>query len=105
VIADIKRTPDERFANLPGYAFAPHYVDMLPGYQGLRVHYIDEGAKDARRTFLCLHGQPSWSYLYRKMIPAFSESGARVIAPDWLGSGALTSRWMTPPTPSISTAT
>jgi pimeloyl-ACP methyl ester carboxylesterase len=87
VIADIQRTPDERFANLPGYAFAPHYVDTLPGYEGLRVHYIDEGAKDARRTFLCLHGQPSWSYLYRKMIPAFSESGARVIAPDWLGFG------------------
>lgn len=87
MMADVKRTPDERFANLPGYAFAPHYVDTLPGYEGLRVHYIDEGAKDAARTFLCLHGQPSWSYLYRKMVPAFVASGARVIAPDWLGFG------------------
>ncbi len=82
-----KRTPDARFANLPGYAFAPHYADTLPGYEGLRVHYIDEGPQDARRTFLCLHGQPSWSYLYRKMIPVFTSSGGRVIAPDWLGFG------------------
>jgi len=82
-----KRTPDDRFANLPGYEFAPNYVDALPGYEGLRVHYIDEGSKDADRTFLCLHGQPSWSYLYRKMIPVFAGSGARVVAPDWLGFG------------------
>lgn len=82
-----KRTPDERFETLPGYDFAPHYVEDLPGYEGLRVHYVDEGPKDAGRTFLCLHGQPSWSYLYRKMIPVFLESGARVIAPDWLGFG------------------
>ncbi len=84
---EAKRTPDARFDNLPGYDFAPHYVDDLPGYQGLRVHYLDEGAKQAARTFLCLHGQPTWSYLYRKMIPVFLESGARVIAPDWLGFG------------------
>ena len=82
-----KRTPEDRFTNLPGYGFAPNYVDTLPGYEGLRVHYIDEGSKDADRTFLCLHGQPSWSYLYRKMIPVFADSGARVIAPDWLGFG------------------
>lgn len=82
-----KRTPDDRFANLPGYGFAPNYVDALPGYESLRVHYIDEGSKDANRTFLCLHGQPSWSYLYRKMIPVFTATGARVIAPDWLGFG------------------
>lgn len=81
------RTPDERFENLPGYDFAPNYVDDLPGYEGLRVHYLDEGPKDAAKTFLCLHGQPSWCYLYRKMIPVFLESGARVIAPDWLGFG------------------
>ena len=81
------RTPDERFTNLPGYDFAPHYVDDLTGYEGLRVHYIDEGPRDAERTFLCLHGQPSWSYLYRKMIPVFVESGARVVCPDWLGFG------------------
>lgn len=82
-----KRTPDDRFANLPGFPFAPHYTDTLPGYDGLRVHYLDEGPRDARHTFLCLHGQPSWSYLYRKMIPVFTGSGARVIAPDWLGFG------------------
>jgi len=59
----------------------------LRGYEGLRIHYLDEGPKDADRVFLCLHGQPSWSYLYRKMMPVFLESGARVIAPDWLGFG------------------
>lgn len=84
---DYVRTPDARFKNLPNYAFSPNYVDDLPGYEGLRVHYLDEGAQDADRTFLCLHGQPSWSYLYRKMLPVFVESGARVICPDWLGFG------------------
>ena len=84
---EAKRTPEERFDGLPGYAFAPHYIDTLPGYDGLRVHYLDEGPRDARHTFLCLHGQPSWAYLYRKMIPVFVSSGARVIAPDWLGFG------------------
>ncbi len=84
---ETKRTPDNRFDNLPGYPYAPHYVDDLSGYSGLRVHYLDEGATDAKRTFLCLHGQPSWSYLYRKMIPVFVSSGARVICPDWLGFG------------------
>jgi pimeloyl-ACP methyl ester carboxylesterase len=81
------RTPDDRFANLPGYAFAPHYRDDLPGYEGLRVHYLDEGPRDAAVTFLCLHGQPAWSYLYRKMIPIFAAAGRRVIAPDLLGFG------------------
>lgn len=81
------RTPDERFENLPGYNFSPNYVDDLPGYEGLRVHYLDEGPIDADRVFLCLHGQPSWSYLYRKMLPVFVESNARVICPDWLGFG------------------
>lgn len=84
---DFVRTPDVRFENLPGYDFSPNYVDDLPGYEGLRVHYLDEGDPDADRTFLCLHGQPSWSYLYRKMLPVFVESGARVICPDWLGFG------------------
>lgn len=85
------RTPDDRFAHLPGYAFAPHYVDDLRGYEGLRVHYLDErGADDgpeAGATFLCLHGQPSWSYLYRKMIPVFTAAGGRAVAPDLLGFG------------------
>lgn len=81
------RTPDERFDGLPDWPYASHHVDDLAGYEGLRVAYVDEGPRDADRTFLCLHGQPSWSYLYRKMIPVFLESGARVIAPDWLGFG------------------
>ncbi len=75
------RTPDERFANLPGYDFAPHYHDHA---NGLRMHYLDEGAGDD--VFLCLHGQPSWCYLYRKMIPLFSPHG-RVLAPDLFGFG------------------
>jgi hypothetical protein len=81
------RTPDERFQNLPGWRYAPHYIDDLPGYQGLRMHYVDEGPRDGRQTFLCLHGEPSWAYLYRKMAPVFLESGARVVAPDFLGFG------------------
>jgi haloalkane dehalogenase len=75
------RTPDDRFENLPGYDFAPHYVDHA---NGLRMHYLDEGAGDP--VFLCLHGQPSWCYLYRKMIPFLSPHG-RVIAPDLFGFG------------------
>ena len=84
---EAKRTPDERFVGLPDYGFAPNYVDDLVGYEGLRVHYLDEGPANARHTFLCLHGQPSWSYLYRKMIPVFTRAGGRTVAPDWLGFG------------------
>lgn len=79
------RTPDACFGDLPGYPFAPHYRDDLPGYDGLRIHYLDEGRRGGP-TFLCLHGQPSWSYLYRKMLPVFAEAG-RVIAPDLFGFG------------------
>lgn len=81
------RTPDERFDNLPGYDFAANYVDDLPGYEGLRVHYLDEGPVDAMQTVLCLPGEPTWAYLYRHMIPVFAEAGARIIVPDWLGFG------------------
>jgi len=81
------RTLDECFAALPGYAFAPHYVEHLPGFDGLRMHYLDEGPRGAPRTFLCLHGQPTWSYLYRRMLPVFTASGARVVAPDLFGFG------------------
>ncbi|WP_439817141.1 haloalkane dehalogenase [Zavarzinia sp. CC-PAN008] len=81
------RTPDDRFADLPGYPWAPHHVADLPGFEGLRLHYLDEGPRDAPHTFLCLHGQPTWSYLYRRMIPVFLEAGGRVVAPDLFGFG------------------
>jgi len=84
---DALRTPDDRFENLPGFDFAPHYLENLPGYEDLRGHYLDEGNPDATEVFLCLHGEPSWSYLYRKMIPVFAAAGVRVVAPDWLGFG------------------
>ena len=80
------RTPDERFAVLPGFSFAPHYTDQLKGYEGLRMHYIDEGMADGP-VALCLHGQPTWNYLYRKMVPAFVAAGMRVVAPDLFGFG------------------
>ena len=79
---DLLRTPDERFANLPGYPFAPHYVTV----NGVRIHYVDEGTQDAEPVLL-LHGEPSWSYLYRKMIPILTGAGYRVIAPDLVGFG------------------
>ncbi len=75
------RTPDERFATLPGFPYAPHYLE----WRGLRVHYLDEGT--GPRTLLCLHGEPTWSYLYRKMIPPFVAAGYRVVAPDFIGFG------------------
>jgi len=83
------RTPAERFQGLPGFAFAPHYVAGLPGYDSLRVHYLDEYPAGAAsgRTVLCLHGQPTWCYLYRRMIPVFTAAGHRVVAPDLLGFG------------------
>ncbi len=84
---EVLRTPDDRFANLPGFDFSPHYIEDLPGYEGLRVHYLDEGPGDAKQVFLCLHGEPSWSYLYRHMIPVFSAAGHRSLAPDLLGFG------------------
>ena len=81
------RTPDEAFENLPGFNYAPNYLEDLPGYAGLRAHFIDEGPKDAEHPFLCLHGEPSWSFLYRKMAPVFLGSGGRVVAPDFFGFG------------------
>ncbi len=77
---DIFRTPDDRFANLPGYDFAPNYVEV----DGLRLHHIDEGAG---APVLCFHGEPTWSYLYRHMLPPLVASGHRVICPDFVGFG------------------
>ena len=81
------RTPDDRFEGLPGYSFAPHYVDVPDGEGGkLRVHYIDEGPRDADPV-LMIHGEPSWCYLYRKMAPIITAAGFRAVAPDLIGFG------------------
>lgn len=84
---DVLRTPEERFSLLPAFPYQPNYVDDLPGYESLRMAFIDAGDKDSGEVFLCLHGEPSWSYLYRKMIPVFCDAGCRVIAPDLFGFG------------------
>ena len=76
---EVYRTPDERFEQLPGYAFAPHYLEQ----DGLRMHYADEGIGD---PVLLLHGEPTWAFLYRKMIPALA-GVSRVVAPDYFGFG------------------
>jgi pimeloyl-ACP methyl ester carboxylesterase len=80
---DVLRTPEARFAGLPDWPYAPRYLEL----DGLRLHYVDEGPRDAAVTALCLHGQPTWSYLYRRMIPVFTAAGIRVVAPDWFGFG------------------
>ncbi|MBW2233585.1 MAG: alpha/beta fold hydrolase, partial [Deltaproteobacteria bacterium] len=81
------RTPDERFENLHGYPFAPNYTDVDDSEGGkLRMHYLDEGPSDGQ-IVLCTHGQPSWSYLYRNMIPILTKAGYRCIAPDLVGFG------------------
>ena len=87
---DALRTPDAQFEDLPGYPWSPHYVSDLPSLDGLRLHYLDEGRADAQSKqtiYLCLHGNPAWSYLYRKMIPVFLSAGYRVVAPDLIGFG------------------
>lgn len=81
------RTPDDRFQDLPGYPFAPHYTDVPDGEDGtLRIHHVDEGPRDGSPV-LCMHGQPTWSYLYRHMIPVLVDAGLRVLAPDLVGFG------------------
>jgi tRNA(adenine34) deaminase len=84
---DCVRTPDSAFEQIPDYPWAGHYVNDLPALNGIRIHYLDEGPPDAAVTWLCLHGNPAWSYLYRKMIPLFLKRGHRVIAPDLPGFG------------------
>lgn len=87
VLENCLRTPDGRFGGLPDWPYAPNYIDDLKGYEGMRMHYVDEGPKDAPHTFLCIHGEPTWAYLFRHMIPEFVKSGARVVAPDMFGFG------------------
>ena len=84
---DVLRTPDERFTDLPAYPFSPHYLEVADGDGGeLRVHYVDEGPAGADPVLL-LHGEPSWSFLYRKMIPIVVAAGHRAVAPDLVGFG------------------
>jgi haloalkane dehalogenase len=80
---NVLRTPDERFEGLPGYPFAPHYTEVTGG---IRIHHVDEGPRDGA-PILMMHGEPSWSYLYRKMIPPLAAAGFRAIAPDLVGFG------------------
>src|SRR5678816_1158691 len=82
LLAPALRTPDDRFQGLHGWPYAPFYHQRP---DGLRLHYVDTGARRPPRTWLCLHGQPTWSYLYRRMMPLFASCGDRVIAPDFLG--------------------
>lgn len=84
---DALRTPEARFQGLPGYPWQGHYLNDLPALAGLRMHYLDEGPREAARTWLCLHGNPSWSYVYRRMLPVFLAAGDRVVAPDLVGFG------------------
>jgi haloalkane dehalogenase len=77
---DVFRTPDERFEGLPGYDFDPHYTQL----DGLRMHHVDEGSGD---PVVCFHGEPTWAYLYRKMLPPLVSGGNRVICPDYAGFG------------------
>jgi haloalkane dehalogenase len=79
-MADVFRTPDARFEDLPGYDFAPHWQEV----DGLRLHYVDEGSGD---PVVCFHGEPTWAYLYRRMLPALTAAGHRVVCPDYPGFG------------------
>ena len=81
------RTPEVAFESVPDFEWAPSYIEDLPGSEGLRMAYVDTGPENASHTFLCLHGQPSWSFLYRDMIGVFAADGARVVAPDLFGFG------------------
>lgn len=80
---DVLETPDERFVDLADYPFTAHYLEVVPG---VRMHYLDEGPRDGR-VVLLLHGEPTWSYLYRKMIPIFTAAKLRAVAPDLIGFG------------------
>ena len=84
---DTLRTPEERFDDLPDFPYTPRYLDNLKGFEGLRLPYLEEGPQGSVATFLCLHGEPTWSSLCRRMIPVFTRAGGRVVAPDVGGFG------------------
>ncbi len=84
LLVDALRTSDDRFQKLDGWAYAPSYFQRA---DGLRLHYVDIGPRQAAKTWLCLHGQPTWSYLYRRMMPLFASAGHQVVAPDFPGFG------------------
>lgn len=84
---DALRTPQARFSQLPDYPWPAHYLSDLPSLNGLRLHYLDVGPRDAAQTYLCLHDAAGWSYQYRHMIPVFEAAGCRVVAPDLIGFG------------------
>jgi pimeloyl-ACP methyl ester carboxylesterase len=86
VLIEAKRTPDERFEGLQDWPYAPRYIEGLDGFEDLRMHFVDEGPQDGV-TFLCIHGEPTWAYLFRKMAPVFVGAGHRFIAPDMFGFG------------------
>jgi pimeloyl-ACP methyl ester carboxylesterase len=87
-MTDALRTPDDRFAALPGWPYLPQWIHPLAGEDAdLRMACVDEGPRDAPATVLCLHGNPSWGYLYRHMAPAFLQAGLRVVVPDLIGFG------------------
>ena len=86
-MTEVLKTPEERFINLPDFPYDPFYIDDLKDFEGLRLHYLDEGPQNADHIFLCLHGEPTWGYLYRKMIPIFTDAGYRVVVPDYFGFG------------------
>lgn len=86
-VVEAVRTPDLCFGNLPDFPWTPRYIEGLAGFEGLRMARIDEGPEVAAQVFLCLHGQPSWSFLYRHMIPEFLKTGGRVVVPDLFGFG------------------
>ena len=84
---EVLRTPDDQFVNLPDYPFAPNYIEVPDGEGGqLRIHFVDEGPKEAA-PILLLHGEPSWSFLYRKMNSPLAVAGLRVLAPELVGFG------------------
>src|SRR4051794_21746151 len=96
----ILRTPDNRFADLPGYNFAPHYLTVPDQHLGpLRMHYLDEGDPDGQPVLL-VHGEPTWSYMFRRTVPVLASAGMRVVVPDLIGFGSRTS-----PANSATTAT